>query len=185
MSKLKWTIKRGMEVVYTGTLKNMVLYSGWAELGSYGKGQCENGIKVGKWEYYNVNNQPMLYEEYDEHGLRQGWSRQYHPNGQLEKEEFYKDDCVQGDVNVFWPNGNVHKWISHSREGRIIEVKSYSKEGNILKLHQIIEQYKLKRSLVTRLKLEYIYDSDGHLLVEHKFERGRVVEVNEANKQCI
>jgi hypothetical protein len=55
MSKLKWTIKGHLEIVYTGTKKNMTLYSGWAELDDYGRGQCINGVKVGRWEYFHTN----------------------------------------------------------------------------------------------------------------------------------
>ena len=176
MTKLKWTIKGRLEIVYTGTLKNMSVYTGWAELDGYGRGECFNGVKIGAWEYFHKTGQLMLREGYDEHGLRHGYSRSFHLNGQLDMEEYYENGKLSGESSFYWEDGSLHKKISHTPEGYTSEVKSYYEGTSVLHMHQLFERYQGKKGWRTRLLKEVWYHENGALWVESRYRNGVLVE---------
>ncbi len=104
MKKLKWTIKGKKEVVYTGTLKRMELYTGEAVLenkhGLYARGR----LKTGRWTCYG-KEKIMAEIDYDSEGLEDGEVRHYYETGKLES--LYRHDDHGKSIN----------YINYSREG--------------------------------------------------------------------
>uniref|UniRef100_A6W0P1 MORN variant repeat protein n=1 Tax=Marinomonas sp. (strain MWYL1) TaxID=400668 RepID=A6W0P1_MARMS len=151
MSKLKWTIKGQLEVVYTGTLKNMERYTGWAVLDDYGQGECVEGVKVGQWEYFHQDGKPMMIEEYNDKGQKHGPSQAFHNNGQLERDCYYENGKNSRDSLHYWEDGSLKSHIRYSPEGLILESKTYYPTTGVLRDHQIMERRKVDRRWKTRL----------------------------------
>ena len=171
--KLKWTIKGQNEVVYTGTLKAMEMYTGYARLysktGLYGEGECVNGIKVGFWKYYHDIDQVMLEETYDDKGRKQGISRSFHQNGQLAKEEFNIDDQPHGEIKTWYENGALESHHVYEM-GKSVEEKSFYRDG-VLRSHQ--------EFIAGRLSKETLYKRDGSLWRYQEYENYKVIkEIN-------
>lgn len=168
--KLKWTIKGRLEIVYTGTLKAMEKYTGYARLlhsknKLYGEGECVDGVKVGFWKYYHRDGQVMLEETYDDKGLEQGSSCHFYENGQLAKECFYIDGRVQGESRTWYDDGALESHNQYDM-GKSVEVKEFYPEGEI-RLHQ---EFK-----VGRLSKETWFKPDASVWRCQEYENGKLI----------
>ena len=173
-AKLKWTIKGRLEIVYTGTLKAMERYTGYARLfhsknALYGEGECIGGIKVGPWTYYHGNEQVMIEETYDDKGRKQGKSRYFHDNGQLAKEHFYIDGQEQGESRTWYDDGALNSHNVYDK-GKSVEMREFYPDG-IMRLHQ--------EFVAGRLSKETWYKRDASVWRYQEYENGKVIkEIN-------
>lgn len=129
-----------------------------------GKGNTsEDGNKsIGNWEYYYAAGNIRSKGAYDDKGARQGTWKYYFFNGDLRATEEYKDDKLEGKVQLYYTNGNTnftdnytddkengdyadyyyaghYKTTASYKEGKLDGIKkSYYSNGNI----QVIENYK-------------------------------------------
>lgn len=169
--KLKWTIKGRLEIVYTGTLKAMVRYSGYARLvhsdGSlYAEGECVEGVKVGHWRHYHNESQLMLDVTYDDKGREQGICRDFYENGQLARVCHYHDGKLQGESQTWYRDGALESqnWYDNDNS---VEVKEFYPDG-VMRLHQ--------EFTAGRLSKETWYKPDGSVWRYQEYEKGRVVK---------
>ncbi|SDI06128.1 MORN repeat variant [Vibrio xiamenensis] len=171
--KLKWTIRGRIEIVYTGTLKEMKKYTGHARLYSkndlYAEGECTEGVKVGFWTYYQSNDQVMLEETYDDKGRKQGISRSFYENGQISAEGFYIAGQLHGESRTWYDNGALESHNLYDK-GKPVEVKTFYLEGEI-RLHQ--------EFISGRLNKETWYKQDASIWRYQEYENGKVIkEIN-------
>lgn len=172
--KLKWTIKCRLEIIYTGTLKAMNRYTGYARLLQnkdelYAEGECFDGVKVGFWRHYHDDELVMLEEIYDDKGRVQGISRAYHNNGGLAKECFYIDGQVQGENKTWYDNGALKSHNLYDK-GKPLEVKTFYPMG-VIRLHQ--------EFVSGRLRKEIWYKQDGNVWRYQEYENGKIIkEIN-------
>ena len=76
------------------------------------KGQYEDGIRVGKWEYWYPDGKRMLTEEY-ERGELQGRFTMWYTNG---------NKRVEGD---FRHNKQINQWTYYKDDGSILKTVNY------------------------------------------------------------
>ncbi|WP_394392810.1 toxin-antitoxin system YwqK family antitoxin [Shewanella woodyi] len=134
--RLKWTIKREREVVYTGTLKSMQLFTGIASLKEpsgalYGEGECVNGIKVGPWCHYHKNGQKMSQMRFDTDGLTHGESLLYHDNGVLWSRKMFDHGKLIELSQSFYDSSALESETHYDQKGRPKSIKEYFPSGEL------------------------------------------------------
>ncbi|MCL1037781.1 hypothetical protein L2750_11520 [Shewanella submarina] len=155
--KLKWTIKGRLEIVYTGTLKSMERYTGYARLfhgdNLYGEGECIDGVKVGPWKHYHADGQLMQECTYGNKGKEEGVCRHYHANGQLSSEEWFLSGKLDGECRTWYEDGAISSLCQHDN-GKRLESREYYPNGG-LRMVMLFENDKFKS--------EVWYREDGSL----------------------
>ncbi len=175
MNQLKWTIRGKLEIVYTGTKKEMTLHTGWADLADYGCGECINGVKVGRWEYFDTPGVPTHIAHYDDGGLEHGIQQSFHGNGQLQQVEHYEHGRPCADSLIYREDGSLREQHRYTPEGRTLESRSWHPNGR-LSFHMQLERYQVKKDWRTRVLCERWYRDNGELWVEKRYRDGMLQE---------
>jgi len=151
----------------------MTLYTGEAVLGGnhglYAKGECVNGIKVGRWHYYGSGVNVISHITYDENGRKTGEAKAYYDTGELRKIEFYKKGVVIDDIKTFYRDGTLKSLYKHSKNGSSISYIGYYPNGR-KRLYQEFDDDKSNL-----LKLEIWYKEDGTLWQYSRHVKGKCV----------
>ena len=97
-------------------------------------GAYVNGKKEGFWKYYAETNDGKLYVNLKQtylKGLREGLSTEYHENGKIFREIYYKNDVGNGICRDYNENGILVEsgiYVNGKENG---EWKYYDNKGNL------------------------------------------------------
>lgn len=106
------------------------------------KGMYKNNLKSGAWTSYRGNNQPSMYEQY-QNGKRHGQYKEWFENGNMAVMTNYSDGLINSYYFSYYPNkqrkdsctynnGKLYgKNISYYEDGKI-KMKSEHKEGRMI-----------------------------------------------------
>jgi len=98
-----------------------------------GKGNYDNGVKIGDWIFYFPNGKVEQKGKYDKKGRPQDLWKWYYENGSLLREENYLNGKREGTLTEWNDSGKVMtrgEYIDGVKEGKwFYEIQDYREEG--------------------------------------------------------
>ena len=124
-------------------------------------------------EYYSDNKLRRKYF-LDKKGLKQGADIFYYRNKRINKIQKWSHDSLEGDVNIFYPNGNIYlkcNYLNNMIEGKYIV---YDEKGEVI--------YHVEYECGLVIKVIQSFNIDTHIQEELFENESRIIEFSEQNK---